>query len=59
MKTLNASQLLKRAERIGSTLIDKMKLNSGDIVALVFPPGLELILAFYGCLSVGKYSTYS
>lgn len=28
-------------------------MNTGDHVALIFPPGLELICAFYGCLYVG------
>ncbi len=34
-------------------LIDKGQLNSGDHVALIFPPGADLIVAFYGCLYVG------
>ena len=46
-------QLHKRAEKIGSLLMEKGRLNTGDHVALLFPPGLELIAAFYGCLYVG------
>ena len=53
--TMSCSQLHKRAERIGALLMDKGKLNTGDHVALVYPPGLDLICAFYGCLYVGQY----
>ncbi|CAI4221680.1 unnamed protein product [Auanema sp. JU1783] len=45
--------LLKRAERIAALLTDRARLNPGDHVALIFPPGLELISAFYGCLAAG------
>ena len=33
--------------------MEKLKFNSGDHVALMYPPGIELIVAFYGCLYVG------
>ncbi len=51
---MTCSQLHKKAERIGAVLIDKAHLNTGDHVALIYPPGLELIAAFFGCLYVGK-----
>ena len=47
--------LHKRAERIGCLLVEKGKLNIGNHVALLYPPGLELIAAFYGCLYVGEF----
>jgi acyl-CoA synthetase (AMP-forming)/AMP-acid ligase II len=50
---LTCSQLHKKAERVGCLLIDKAQLNSGDHVALIFGPGADLIVAFYGCLYVG------
>ncbi|KAK7590362.1 hypothetical protein V9T40_001975 [Parthenolecanium corni] len=50
---LTCSQLHKRAERIGSLLQERAKINTGDHVALIFPPGIDLICAFYGCLYVG------
>jgi acyl-CoA synthetase (AMP-forming)/AMP-acid ligase II len=53
--TLSCSQLHKRAERVGVLLIEKGRINTGDHVALIYPPGLDLISAFYGCLYVGKY----
>ena len=52
--TLSCSHLHKKAERIGALLMDKGKLNTGDKVALVYPPGLDLVAAFYGCLYVGE-----
>ncbi|XP_011495834.1 PREDICTED: disco-interacting protein 2 homolog A [Ceratosolen solmsi marchali] len=51
--SLSCSQLHKKAERIGNLLIDRARLNTGDHVALLFPPGTDLICAFYGCLYVG------
>ncbi|XP_071112193.1 disco-interacting protein 2 homolog C-like isoform X5 [Haliotis cracherodii] len=51
--TVTCSQLHKRAERIGCLLMEKGGLNTGDHVALIYPPGIELIAAFYGCLYVG------
>lgn len=54
MKSLSAIQLHKKAERIGASLTEKLKLNSGDHAALVYPPGIELIAAVYGCLYIGK-----
>ena len=51
---MSSIQLHKKAERLGAYLVDKLKLNSGDHVALVFYPGLDLIVAFFGCLYVGK-----
>ena len=38
-------------------LMDKAKLNTGDHVALLYPPGLDLVTAFYGCLYAGKFKT--
>lgn len=51
--TMTCSQLHKRAERVGAYLIEKGRVNTGDHVALIYPPGLDLICAFYGCLYVG------
>uniref|UniRef100_A0A8C0PEQ5 Disco interacting B n=1 Tax=Canis lupus familiaris TaxID=9615 RepID=A0A8C0PEQ5_CANLF len=51
--TANCLQLHKRAERIAAVLGDKGHLNAGDNVVLLYPPGIELIAAFYGCLYAG------
>lgn len=51
--TLTCLQLHKRAERVGAHLLEKGRVNTGDHVALIYPPGLDLICAFYGCLYVG------
>eukprot|EP00117_Sycon_ciliatum_P046204 scpid7388/ scgid33116/ Disco-interacting protein 2 homolog B len=52
-KTLNCSQLLKRAERVGAYIADKANLSSGDHVVLLYPAGFDLIIAFYACLLYG------
>ncbi|XP_059609012.1 disco-interacting protein 2 isoform X3 [Phlebotomus argentipes] len=52
-KTLTCSELHKRAERIAALLQERGKINPGDHVALIFPPGVDLISAFYGCLYLG------
>jgi len=52
--TVTCSQLHKKAERIGALLMDKGRLNTGDHVALIYGPSLDLIAAFYGCLFVGE-----
>ena len=46
-------QLLKKSERVGAFLADKGKLVSGQIIALLLPPGLDLIAGFYGSLLIG------
>ncbi|KAL3999067.1 AMP-binding enzyme family protein [Acanthocheilonema viteae] len=53
IESITCAQLLKRAERIGSMLTDKGRLNPGEHVALIFPPGIDLIAAFYGCQAAG------
>ena len=52
-RSMTCIQLHKRAERIAALITEKLKLNSGDHLALLYPPGLELVCAFYGCLYVG------
>ncbi|XP_073502846.1 disco-interacting protein 2 homolog A isoform X2 [Phyllobates terribilis] len=49
----SCSQLHKRAERVAAGLLEKARLNVGDHVALVFPPGIDLIATFFGCLYAG------
>ena len=36
---VTSSQLHKRAERVASFITDKVRFNSGDHIALVYPPG--------------------
>eukprot|EP00112_Aurelia_sp_Birch-Aquarium-sp1_P009300 Seg2051.8 transcript_id=Seg2051.8/GoldUCD/mRNA.D3Y31 product="Disco-interacting protein 2 C" protein_id=Seg2051.8/GoldUCD/D3Y31 len=50
---LTCIQLHKRAERFAYLCIEQAKLKSGDHVALLYPPGLDLITAVFGCLYVG------
>ncbi|XP_071471051.1 disco-interacting protein 2 homolog A isoform X5 [Marmota flaviventris] len=51
--TATCVQLHKRAERVAAALLEKGRLDAGDHVALVYPPGVDLIAAFYGCLYCG------
>uniref|UniRef100_A0A8C9G577 Disco interacting protein 2 homolog A n=1 Tax=Pavo cristatus TaxID=9049 RepID=A0A8C9G577_PAVCR len=51
--TASCMQLHKRAERVAAALMEKGRLNVGDHVALVYPPGVDLIATFYGCLYAG------
>ncbi|XP_037380727.1 disco-interacting protein 2 homolog A isoform X3 [Talpa occidentalis] len=51
--TATCVQLHKRAERVAAALTEKARLSIGDHVALVYPPGVDLIAAFYGCLYCG------
>uniref|UniRef100_A0A3Q2CGE2 Disco-interacting protein 2 homolog Ba n=1 Tax=Cyprinodon variegatus TaxID=28743 RepID=A0A3Q2CGE2_CYPVA len=51
--TATCAQLHKRAEKITATLYEKGGLNTGDNVVLLYPPGIDLIAAFYGCLYAG------
>ncbi|XP_069047096.1 disco-interacting protein 2 homolog C isoform X2 [Lepisosteus oculatus] len=51
--SLTCLQLHKRAEKIAAMLAERGHLQDGDHVALVYPPGIDLIAAFYGCLYAG------
>ncbi|KAG9283465.1 hypothetical protein AMEX_G2229 [Astyanax mexicanus] len=53
LSSLTCLQLHKRAERIAAMLMERGHLQDGDHVALVYPPGIDLIAAFYGCLYAG------
>ena len=55
LRQTNCIQLHKRAERIAVFINEKLRMHSaGDHIALLYPPGLELIAAFYACLYVGE-----
>ncbi|KER29186.1 hypothetical protein T265_04123 [Opisthorchis viverrini] len=51
--SLTCAQLLRRAERLGCLLQDKAKATVGTIVALLYPPGTEMLCAFYACQLIG------
>ncbi|XP_069589383.1 disco-interacting protein 2 homolog A isoform X8 [Ranitomeya imitator] len=53
VSSASCSQLHKRAERVAAGLLEKARLSIGDHVALVFPPGIDLIATFFGCLYAG------
>ncbi|RVE73182.1 hypothetical protein OJAV_G00048420 [Oryzias javanicus] len=51
--TATCVQLYKRAEKIAAALTEKGSINTGENVVLLYPPGIDLIAAFYGCLYAG------
>lgn len=51
--TVSCLNLYKRSERVACFLLEKGLLNTGDHVALIYPPGIDLISAFYACLFLG------
>lgn len=53
VQKLTCSQLHKKAEKVACLLLEKSQLNNGDHVALIFPPSVDLVIAFYACLFVG------
>uniref|UniRef100_A0A8C1WYV6 Disco-interacting protein 2 homolog Ba n=1 Tax=Cyprinus carpio TaxID=7962 RepID=A0A8C1WYV6_CYPCA len=53
VSTATCSQLHKRAEKITAALLERGGINTGDNVVLLYPPGIDLIASFYGCLYAG------
>uniref|UniRef100_A0A673YHG4 Disco-interacting protein 2 homolog B-A-like n=1 Tax=Salmo trutta TaxID=8032 RepID=A0A673YHG4_SALTR len=53
VSTATCVQLHKRAEKIAAVLIEKGSINTGNNVVLLYPPGIDLIASFYGCLYAG------
>uniref|UniRef100_A0AAY4C7S8 DMAP1-binding domain-containing protein n=1 Tax=Denticeps clupeoides TaxID=299321 RepID=A0AAY4C7S8_9TELE len=51
--TATCMQLHKRAEKIAAALMERSGINTGENVILLYPPGIDLIAAFYGCLYSG------
>src|SRR4029453_1147538 len=50
---LDRAQLLNRLRSIASHLQHIEKLHQGDRVLLAYPPGLEMISAFFACVWAG------
>jgi acyl-CoA synthetase (AMP-forming)/AMP-acid ligase II len=50
---LSCDKIWRRAQQIAYGLLMSHHLSSGDRVLLVYPPGLEFIEAFLGCLYAG------
>ncbi|XP_039456038.1 disco-interacting protein 2 homolog C-like [Oreochromis aureus] len=44
---------LQTAEGVAALLMERGGVQEGDHVALVYPPGIDLIAALYGCLYAG------
>jgi acyl-coenzyme A synthetase/AMP-(fatty) acid ligase len=41
-------------ERVAALLLSKARIKAGDTVAVVYPPGTDLIVAVFACLYIGK-----
>lgn len=52
-KSLTYRQLLQKSCTVADHLRTVAKLNPGDRVLLVYPPSLDFIIAFIGCLMAG------
>ncbi|VDK81867.1 unnamed protein product [Dibothriocephalus latus] len=52
VSSLTCVQLHRRAERLGSLLLEKGNVTPGSVVALIYPPGIEMVCAFYACLYI-------
>src|SRR3954451_451753 len=48
---LSYTALHRRAEALAARLLRKA--SPGDRAVLLFPPGLDFVVAFYGCLAAG------
>lgn len=53
LKSVTYRQLLQKSCMIADHLRGTAKLNPGDRVLLVYPPSLDFIVAFIGCLMAG------
>ncbi|XP_028848627.1 disco-interacting protein 2 homolog B-A isoform X7 [Denticeps clupeoides] len=53
VSTATCLQLHKRAEKVAAALMERGGINTGDNVVLLYPPGIDLIGSFYGCLYAG------
>lgn len=52
--SITCAGLHKRSERIALTMLDRIEMKSSDHVALLYPPCVDLVSAFYACLYIGK-----
>lgn len=51
-------ELQKKSCQVAICLRSNWKANEGDRVLLVYPPGLDFLVAFIGCLRAGKFGHY-
>lgn len=41
---------------MAALLLSKARVKAGDTVAVVYPPGTDLIVAVFACLYIGKFA---
>ncbi len=51
---ITCAAMHKRSERIALTILDRIEIKSSDHIALLYPPCVDLVSAFYACLYIGK-----
>ena len=52
--SITCAAMHKRSERIASTILDRIEIKSSDHIALLYPPCVDLVSAFYACLYIGN-----
>ena len=50
---LTYGEIVDQSEQVANHLLDVAGVKSGDRVMLVYPPSLDFIVAFLGCLRAG------
>lgn len=53
LESYTYASFLSRADAIAANLLDSGGFSSGDRLLLAYPPGLEMICAFFGCVRAG------
>lgn len=52
-ESLSYHELMVKVDQVTHYLQQQTKITEGDIVALLFPPGLDFILVFLACMQLG------
>ncbi|CAF0720628.1 unnamed protein product [Rotaria sp. Silwood1] len=50
--SVTCSAVHKRCERIALTILERIEMKSSDHIALLYPPCVDLVSAFYACLYI-------
>jgi thioester reductase-like protein len=53
LESYTYASFLNRAQAIAGQLLKEMRFVAGDRLLLAYPPGLEMICAFFGCVRAG------
>jgi acyl-CoA synthetase (AMP-forming)/AMP-acid ligase II len=53
LESYSYASFLERAQAIAGHLLQEKRFAAGDRLLLAYPPGLEMICAFFGCIRAG------